>query len=310
MHVEWTERLSSVVLPALIEGATIYTGFGELHPGQGIPKGTGTSPDTQDAITRKPIELPNWQVYLGAKPNQPALRFLQLIQKVRNPVGSATMVYPTRSRDEKLGVPLIVPLGEGLDTPSYELHVARELLATIMFKPVKVIALGRVRFFTTTSPWSISEPIVMEVYSEVGQRIWTNPFIGMTLEEAIVGLQRSERFQTKSFQPAPRLNQVMVNRQEAEVAIRSFIAQGISEEEIKSRLALTQGIHPMVADRLVSDLRTRKEYPLEVLTIVRECAERFEPYFEGELLLRAIAEASGQALEVVSSILGARSHQQ
>ena len=197
-----------------------------------------------------------------------------------------------------------------MDTPSYELHVARELLATIMYKPVKVIALGRVRFFTTTSPWSISEPIVMEVYSEVGHRIWTNPFIGMTLEEAIVGLQHSERFQTKPFQPTPRLNQVMVNRQEAEVAIRNFIAQGISDEEIKSRFALTRGMHPMVTDRLVADFRTRKEYSLEVLTLVRECAQRFAQYFEGDELVRAVAEASGQALDVVSSVLGAGFHQQ
>ena len=310
MQMDWTERLSSVVLPALIEGATIYTGFGELHPGQGIPKGTGTSPDTKDAITRKPIELPVWQVYLGAKANQPALRFLQLIQKVRNPVGSATMVYPTRLRDEKLGVPLIVPLGEGLDTPSHELHVARELLATIMYQPVKVIALGRVRFFTTTSPWSISEPIVIEVYSEACDRIWTNPFIGMTLEEAIASLQRSDRFQTKPHLHAPRFNQVQVNRQEVEVEIRRLVAQGVPAEGLKSRLALTRGMHPMVADRLVSDVLARKEYSPEVQTLVRDCAQRFAQYFEGDELVRAIAEASGQALDVVSGVLGAACRQQ
>lgn len=310
MKMDWTERLSSVVLPALVEGATIYTGFGELHPGQGIPKGTGTSPDTQDAITRKPIELPVWQVYLGAKANQPALRFLQLIQKVRNPVGSATMVYPTRLRDEKLGVPLIVPLGEGLDTPIHELHVARELLATIMYQPVKVIALGRVRFFTTTSPWSISEPVVMEVYTEVGHRIWTNPFIGMTLEEAIASLQRSDRFQTKPHLHAPRFNQVQANRQEVEVEIRRLVAQGVPAEELKSRLALTRGMHPMVADRLVSDVLARKEYSPEVQTLVRDCVQRFAQYFEGDDLVRAIAEASGQALDVVSGVLGAACRQQ
>ena len=308
--MDWTERLSSVVLPALVEGATIYTGFGELHPGQGIPKGTGTSPDTQDAITRKPIELPVWQVYLGAKANQPALRFLQLIQKVRNPVGSATMVYPTRLRDEKLGVPLIVPLGEGLETPIHELHVARELLATIMYQPVKVIALGRVRFFTTTSPWSISEPVVMEVYTEVGHRIWTNPFIGMTLEEAIASLQRSDRFQTKPHLHAPRFNQVQANRQEVEVEIRRLVAQGVPAEELKSRLALTRGMHPMVADRLVSDVLARKEYSPEVQTLVRDCVQRFAQYFEGDDLVRAIAEASGQALDVVSGVLGAACRQQ
>ena len=88
MSTEWADRLNSVVLPALIEGTTIYTGLGELHPGQGIPNGTGASSDAQDAINKKPIGIPNWQVYLGAKANQPAIRFHELSPPYAAHVGS------------------------------------------------------------------------------------------------------------------------------------------------------------------------------------------------------------------------------
>lgn len=309
MITDWTDRLNSVVLPALIEGTTIYTGLGELHPGQGIPNGTGASSDAQDAINKKPIGIPNWQVYLGAKANQPAIRFLQLIHKVRNPVGSATMVYPTRLRDDKLGVPLIVPLGEGLETPSHEHHVARDLMGTIMFKSVRVIALSRIRFFTTTSPWSILESIVMEVYSEVGELIWTNPFMGMTLEEAIATQQRSERFQTKVILPAPQPNQSRVSRHEVEAEINRLIAQGLQEEELKSHLEVTFGLHPVVADRVVLDVLARNSYPPRVLAAVRDCATRFAEFLEGGELVRAVAKATEQEIPVVHRILRGASFQ-
>ena len=84
MITDWTDRLNSVVLPALIEGTTIYTGLGELHPGQGIPNGTGTSSEALDAINKKPIGIPNWQVYLGAKANHPAIRFHELSPQTPN----------------------------------------------------------------------------------------------------------------------------------------------------------------------------------------------------------------------------------
>ena len=163
MGTEWPERLNSVVLPALVDGISIYTGCGELRPGNGIPMGAGTNAEVQEAAKRKPLGLPVWQVYLGGKAQQPAIRFLQFIQRVRNPVGPAAMVYPTRQREEKLGVPLLVPLGEGLDTPIHEIHLAEDLLAKILYRPAKVIALGRVRFSTTTSPWSFFEPIVIPI---------------------------------------------------------------------------------------------------------------------------------------------------
>ena len=303
MSTDWTDRLNSVVLPALIEGTTIYTGLGELHPGQGIPNGSGTSSEALDAINKKPIGIPNWQVYLGAKANQPAIRFLQLIHKVRNPVGSATMVYPTRLRDDKLGVPLIVPLGEGLETPSHEHHVARDLMGTIMFKSVRVIALSRIRFFTTTSPWSILESIVMEVYTEAGELIWTNPFIGMTLEEAIATLQRSERFQTKAITPASWPNQPRVHRNEVEAEINQLVAEGFAEKEIRSHLEVRRGLHPVVAERFVAEVLARKAYPPMVQAAVRDCAARFAEFLEGGELVCAVAKATEQEIPVVHRIL-------
>ena len=81
--------------------------------------------------------LPRWQVYLGAKDTQPGIRFLQFIHKAHNPTGSATLVYPTRLRnDHDRGVPLIVPLGEGLDTPPRELTIAHDLQNLVLFRPV------------------------------------------------------------------------------------------------------------------------------------------------------------------------------
>ena len=303
METEWAERLTGVVFPALQEGIPIYTGFGELHPGHGIPTGASNSEAAQNAVKRKPIGLPDWQVYLGEKPNQPAIRFLQLIQKVRNPVGSTTMVYPTRIRDEKLGYPLIVPLGEGLETPDCELHAARDLLATVMYTPVRVIALGRVRFFTTTSPWSLPEPIMLEVYSELGQRIWTNPYIELSLEEAITRLRGNGQFQTKVHALVPKFNSVCVNREEVYKEIRGLIGQGCSDEEIRAHLGLTRGIGPKMANRLVQDFHNQKEHTPEIKALVHHCAQDFASYFEGDELVQAVAEASGQSREIVLSLL-------
>jgi hypothetical protein len=304
METEWIGRLTSVVFPALLEGIPIYTGFGELHPGHGIPKGASNSEAAQMAVKMKPIGLPDWQVYLGEKPNQPAIRFLQLVQKVRNPVGSATMVYPTRIRDEKLGFPLIVPLGEGLETPESELTAARDLMATVMFKPVRLIALGRVRFFTTTSPWSLPEPVVLEVYSEPGQRIWTNSYIGMSLEEAIARLRSNDQFQTKVHTLVPKFDSVRDKRQAVNEGIQNLAGQGCSDVEIVAYLGLIHGIGQLLASRIIKDFRNRKEYPPEIVTLVRHCAQEFAACFEGNELMHAVADACDQEVDVVIDVLG------
>jgi hypothetical protein len=199
MVTAWEDRLKGVVFPALMRGLHIYTGFGELIPGHGVPQGDPSIPGTREAIARKPLGLPAWQVYLGVKDTQPAIRFMQFIHRVRNPRGPGALVYPTRlQRDGDRGVALILPLGEGLDTPSHELNLAQELQASILYRPVRVIALGRVRPFTTKSPWSLSEHILMEVYSEAGDLIWTNPILGLPLEETLEILGANEQFHRKN----------------------------------------------------------------------------------------------------------------
>ena len=199
MDSDWDDRLTDVVFPALLRGVHIYTGFGELLPGIGIPHSDSGSLGAQEASRRKPAGLPVWQGYLGAKDTQPAIRFLQFIHKVGNPRGSASLVYPTKLlRDKERGVALILPLGEGLETPPHEMSLWRELEALILYRPVRVIALGRVRPFTTKSPWSLCEHLLMEVYSETGRLIWTNPIIGMSLEVSIAKLENKEEFRYKA----------------------------------------------------------------------------------------------------------------
>lgn len=208
MGTAWEDRLGEVIFPALLRGLHVYTGLGELIPGHGIPQSDSGSLSAREARTKKPAGLPIWQVYLGVKDTQPAIRFLQFIHKVRNPRGPGALVYPTRlHRDGDRGPALILPLGEGLETPTHELFLARDIEASILHKPVKVIALGRVRPFTTKSPWSLSEHLLMEVYSEVGNLIWTNPIIGLSLEEALRKLERNEDFRQEASSmptlPAP-----------------------------------------------------------------------------------------------------------
>ena len=212
MGNDWDERLSGVVFPALLRGLQVYTGFGDLLPGHGIPQTGSASFGGTETSPRKPTGLPIWQVYLGAKDTQPAIRFLQFIHKVRNPRGPGALVYPTRlQRDGDRGVALILPLGEGVETPHHELSIAREIDALILQRPVRVIALGRFRPFTTKSPWSLSEHILMEVYSEGGDLIWTNSVIGLTLEDALAKVESNEEFrqqaQPAAFRFAPPLQE-------------------------------------------------------------------------------------------------------
>ncbi|MCE1204320.1 MAG: hypothetical protein LWW79_06905 [Holophagaceae bacterium] len=187
--------MTRVVFPALLRGVHVYTGIGEIIPGLGIPQTDSGSPGAKEAVSRKPIGLPVWQVYLGVKETQPPIRFLQFIHKVETLRGPGALVYPTKlQRDRDRGVALMVPLGEGLATPPYEMSLAREVQAVFLNKVVRVIALGRVRPFTTKSPWSLSEHLLMEVFSEAGQLIWTNPVIGMGLEECLERLGNNEEF--------------------------------------------------------------------------------------------------------------------
>jgi len=201
MVTKWEERVSGVVFPALLRGLHVYTGFGELLPGHGIPQTGSAESGSTETAPSKPTSLPIWQVYLGAKDTQPAIRFLQFIHKVRNPRGPGSLVYSTRlQRDGDRGVALILPLGEGVETPHHELSIAREIETVILHRPVNVIALGRFRPFTTKSPWSLSEHILMEVFSKEGDLIWTNPIIGMSLEEALAKMEANEELRA---QPRP-----------------------------------------------------------------------------------------------------------
>ena len=307
MGMTWEDRLTKVVLPALVDGTFIYTGFGELHPGSGITL-TETA-KAQEAGMAKPAGLPDWQCYLGQKPTQPPIRFMQFIHKVRNPIGSAVQVYARGAADRELGVPLTLPLGEGLETPSHELDLHRNLLALILYRPVKIIGLGRSRFYTTNGKTPYAEPIIMEVYSELGDLLWTNPYIGMTLEDAIADLKRASVFRTPvaappapiavlpppapeekfvpfvtpAMGPAEASTQFVADKRKAfESDIRLFLAQGMPEDEIRAQLARSRGCDIKVANRMYDDFRKRNEPSQEIQTIVRHFASEFDGLYEGD----------------------------
>lgn len=200
---DWESRFRLVIGPALLDGLVIYTGLGELLPGPGISNAY-QSP-------QRPAGLPNWQVYLDSKEEvsrnsseQPGIRFLQFVQRARNPEGSTWQSYRTPGWDKiPLGFPLIVPLGEGMETPTSELTIARDLAASILYKTVRTVAIGRCRFYHTRSTLSYSEPVLMEVYDEDGKLLWRNPF-APSLEEALAMLRGEPVAKTRAAIPTSR----------------------------------------------------------------------------------------------------------
>ncbi len=303
MGTTWDDRLTNVVFPALLAGIPVYTAVGELRPGQGLPQTDAKGLETLAARTKKPAGLPVWQVYLAAKATQPAIRFLQFVHRGRNPTGSAVMVYPTRLRDEKLGVPLIIPLGEGMETPGHEMFIARELEASIIHRLVKIIALHRVRFFTTTSPWSLVEPVIMEVYSEVGDLIWTNPFIGIPLEEAIAKCTSGESFFTTCPSTSIKNAAPPMKRRLIEADLGYLIALGLPGSEVKAQIARMHGFELKIASRLYDAHQAKPIHQTEIQEVVRHYAAQLEGLYEGDEFLKVVAEDSGQSIDQVREVL-------
>jgi hypothetical protein len=190
-----------------------------------------------------------------------------------------------------------------LDTPPHELQIARDLQTSILSKPVKVIALGRFRAFTTKSPWTLSEHILMEVYSEAGDFIWANPFIGMSLEEAINKLVLKEPLHARA-NPVAAWNEVVPGkRQQVEAEMGELVSKGLSAEEIQTHLARTRGLELKVASRLYDRFIAREEPSSEVQIIIRHFAEQLKDYYSGEEFFVAVSEDSGQSLDMVRTVL-------
>lgn len=321
MAMTWSDRLNKVVLPAILEGLHIYTALGELRPGSGIDPDTGTSPSTAS----KPIGLPDWQVYLEETTNRPALRFLQLTHIVRNLRGPATML-PAARPDGSRGVHLVIPLGEGLDTPENELLLHRTFHAEFLFRAVRVIALGRHRPIAAPGNWEVCEHLVMEIYSEAGDLLWTNPYMGMTLEEAIKAVRTAELTRSMPAASAPQAAPVakvtphaqpvlgvaepgaFQGDKQAMVAgtIRQLVGQGADAEEVVLALARTHGFDGKVARRLFEDFRKRTEPPQEAREIVLRLVTQYEgmgPDYEGDALVEIVSEDSGLPQDLVRRVL-------
>lgn len=301
----WDERLAQLVVPAIHNGCSIYTGYGELHPSLGpIAQAAG-----------KPIGLPGWQVYKDAVPGvHPVLRTLQVIQKARNLVGKAWQVYPC-PRDRELGTPLAIPLGEGLETPESELRIARDFAATILFKPVRVIALMRNRlpqpFVNTNRP--VCEPILMEIYTDQGDLLWANPYAEYSLEEAIALIQQGATgASTTDFRPkviplqpvgSEPTDSSSVSREDLEAEFQNLRTRGMSDEAVEGHIVEQMGLHPILARRLMEDYTRRTTPDQAVQAQIREAVTQVEKYYSGEEVLSLVSEMTNQSPDVVRRVI-------
>jgi len=144
----------------------------------------------------------------------------------------------------------------------------------------------------------------MEVYSEAGELLWVNPFIGLALEEAIGRLVRREPFLSMAAASVARTQVMPIKRQEVETEIGQWINQGHTADEIKDHLVQTHGFDPKVADRLLRDFSKREVASGRALELIRHFADQLEGYYEGDEFLEAVAEDSEQSLDLVKQVLG------
>jgi len=297
---QWDDRIQGTVLEAIKAGVCIYTGFGELMPGARI-EGQSMS---------KPAMLPTWQTYMDPKPGnpklpqgQPGVRFLRFVQKTKALTGAQFGVYPTLpATDAALGVPLAVPLGEGVDhTPADEMDLKNSLEAHVLYKPVRIIGIGRYRTFTTGHSAPILEPIILEVYSEGGELVWENP--RLTLEEAIEASLGAPMSRTIPTLNAPTIVRVPVvphtqptmtasaaSRMDLGQMFDDLAARGLSREDILENVSRTTTVPlPIVTAAYAKHTRAAERAALtEGWSKAIDQCRSFD--LEGEDLVAAVAE--------------------
>lgn len=172
----WENRIRGPVLDAILKGMVVYTGTGELNPGESI----GAVQHDSESI----CSLSEWS-FPDALPNDREFegRFLCLLHKSVDLAGRLDDQEPNQAK-QSIGQPMIVPLLECIEGSQIDPSSATSRLSNAMRQPTKVIALGRNRLAHPKGGGCISEPILLEVYDEGGVRLlWTNPWL--TLEDEI-----------------------------------------------------------------------------------------------------------------------------
>lgn len=297
---QWEDRIQGTVLDAIKAGVNIYSAFGELVPGSRI----------EGQSMHKPKLLPQWQTYMDPKPGnpklplgQPGLRFLRFVHKTRNLTGADFQVYSTLpTTDTNLGVPLSVPLGEGVEhTPSDEMNLHLSLEAHVLYHPVRIIGIGRYRTFTTGHSAPILEPIILEVYSESGELVWENP--RLTLEDAIAAYLGAPLTRTIPTLNAPTAVRVPVvphmqpavtasaaSRMDLGQMFEDLAGRGLSREDILETVARTTTVPlPIVTAAYAKHTRASERAALTAgwAQAIEECRSYD---LEGEDLVVAVAE--------------------
>lgn len=152
----WDDRLETLAFPAMRAGISIYTGRGEIYPEVKI--GIKQAP-------QKPAGMPIWQVYEQPTEHHPGRRSLRLTQR---------------------GVSLSIPLGQGIETPDSEVGLAKQMLGTVLFIPVWVLAV-----YGAANDTMPIHPIILEIYSESGELLWENTLFDRSIQ-GLLALHRGD----------------------------------------------------------------------------------------------------------------------
>lgn len=304
----WDDRINGAVLDAIRDGYTVITGLGPLEPGD---------PITMPQAPEKPAGLPHWVTYLPAKDHQPGLRWMRLSQKVRNPMGSALQIYPMVSakKVKALAMPLVINLGEGFDSiPQDEAEIVKDLLAHALYKVVRTVSFGRVRYNHGGSSAPFPEPLLLEIYSEDGTLVWTNPRISLEECMALVDGAPMERVVPKVMVPTavqvptvPRpeapIGAITAGKMDLAVMFDQLEARGIGREEILETASRSSG----VAIGIVSAVYAKHQKAKDHATISSQWNEAIEQArsfgLDGADLEEAVAASVGASREAIQRFI-------
>lgn len=304
----WDDRINGAVLDAIRDGHTVITGLGPLEP---------SDPITMPQAEEKPAGLPSWVTYLPAKDHQPGLRWMRLSQKVRNPMGSAMQLYPMVSakKVKALAMPLVINLGEGFDSiPPDEAEIVKDLMAHCLFKVVRTVSFGRIRYNHGGSSAPFPEPLLLEVYSEQGDLLWTNPRISLEECIALADGQPMERVVPKVLvptaiqvptvpRPEPTIGVVTAGRMDLNIIFDQLEARGISRDEILETASRSAGVPIGIVTAVYAKHQKAKDMAITAGKWNEAIAQARDFGLDGEDLVEAVAATVGASPEEISQFI-------
>jgi len=172
----WESRIKGPVLQAMLDGLVLFAGKGELHPIGAIHKVLSRKGDLKVSPSSG-FQAPD------ASRRMSELKFLQSVSGIPSIERSDFHRFGDYI-ENSIGHLITVTLGEVSEVPRVEWELAAGMIYSVIFKPVRIIAVIKWRHPDTNYGGPFPEHLLLEIYSEDGEHLlWKHP--GISLESRV-----------------------------------------------------------------------------------------------------------------------------